>query len=156
MAENKNKTEKVNPAPAASDDETYAAEAPEQIRIRAEKRAKMLAEGRTPYPVHVDISATISEVRQKYPDLQAGEETEDYVGLAGRVRLMRSSGKLAFATLQEGNGSTIQIMVSEREFGPESMSAYRQRLTWAITCLSTVGSSALNAESCPFSWILGS
>lgn len=125
MAENKNKTEKVNPTPAAGDDETYAAEAPEQIRIRAEKRAKMLAEGRTPYPVHVDISATISEVRQKYPNLQAGEETEDYVGLAGRVRLMRSSGKLAFATLQEGNGSTIQIMVSEREVGSESMSAYK-------------------------------
>ena len=114
MAENKNKTENVNPAPTANDDETYAAEAPEQIRIRAEKRAKMLAEGRTPYPVHVDISATISEVRQKYPNLQAGEETEDYVGLAGRVRLMRSSGKLAFATLQEGNGSTIQIMGIER------------------------------------------
>ncbi|MST49708.1 lysine--tRNA ligase [Mobiluncus porci] len=120
----KNETENQNPTvetpnPEAIDD------APEQIRVRAEKRARLLGAGKTPYPVHVDITTTITKVREKYGELEAGEETEDEVGLAGRVRLMRSSGKLAFATLQEGNGNTIQIMISEREVGKDSLSAYK-------------------------------
>lgn len=102
-----------------------ADDAPEQIRIRAEKRARMLGAGNTPYPVHVDITNTITEIREKYLHLEAGEETDDLVGLAGRVRLMRSSGKLAFATLQEGNGNTIQIMISQGEVGSDSLAAYK-------------------------------
>lgn len=100
-------------------------DAPEQMRIRAEKRARILGAGNTPYPVHVDITNTITEIREKYPHLEAGEETDEVVGIAGRVRLMRSSGKLAFATLQEGNGNTIQIMISQGEVGPESLAAYK-------------------------------
>lgn len=106
-------------------DEAYAAEAPEQIRIRADKRARMLAEGVNPYPVSVDITTTISAIREKYPDLEADSETDDIVGVAGRVRLLRSSGRLVFATIQEGNGATIQVMISEGEVGSESLDAYK-------------------------------
>lgn len=119
------KTTKTEAQLADNPDSAYAEEAPEQIRVRAEKRARMLGAGENPYPVGVDITATITQIREKYANLQAGEETDDEVGLAGRVRLMRSSGKLAFATLQEGNGNSIQIMLSEREVGGDSLAAYK-------------------------------
>ena len=50
------------------------------------------------YPVRLPITTTIKEVREKYAHLEVGEETEDYVGLAGRVILARNGGKLCFAT----------------------------------------------------------
>lgn len=115
----------VNKETMASANPEPGDDAPEQMRIRAEKRARMLGAGNTPYPVHVDITTTITEIREKYPNLEAGEETDDLVGVAGRVRLMRSSGKLAFATLQEGNGNTIQIMISQGEIGSDSLAAYK-------------------------------
>lgn len=102
-----------------------SADLPEQIQVRSDKRARMLAEGRSPYPVHVDITTTIEQVRAQYAHLQAGEETQDVVGLAGRVRLMRNSGKLCFATLMAGGGQQIQIMLSAGEVGAESLAAYK-------------------------------
>jgi len=59
---------------------------PEQVQMRVAKRAMMLKEGIQPYPVTLDVTATIEEVRAKYEGkLEAGDETEDVVGIAGRV-----------------------------------------------------------------------
>lgn len=98
---------------------------PEQIRVRAGKRSKMLAEGVNPYPVKLPITTTITQVRADFPNLEAGEETDVRVGLAGRVRTMRNSGKLCFATIQQGNGETIQVMLSAGEIGKESLDEYK-------------------------------
>ena len=75
---------------------------PEQIRVRQEKRARLLAEGREPYPVRVPRTHALREVRERWGHLETGEETEDVVGVAGRVVFIRNTGKLCFATLQEG------------------------------------------------------
>ncbi|MGO1897722.1 MAG: lysine--tRNA ligase, partial [Brevibacterium yomogidense] len=48
---------------------------PEQLRIRKEKREQMLGEGRSPYPVAVDRTHTLAQVRAAHPDLEAGQET---------------------------------------------------------------------------------
>lgn len=100
-------------------------EAPEQIRIRAEKRQRILDSGVSPYPVELPITSSIHELREKYGDLEAGDETEDIVGIAGRVVLARNAGKLCFATLQDGAGERIQVMLSAREVGTESLAAYK-------------------------------
>ena len=78
---------------------------PEQFRIRQAKRERLLAEGREPYPVDVARTHTLAEIRQAYPDLPANAETGQIVGVAGRVMFARNSGKLCFATLQEGDGT---------------------------------------------------
>ena len=82
---------------------------PEQFRIRKAKRERLLAEGRDPYPVEVARTHSLAEIRQAHPDLPANTETGQIVGVAGRVMFARNSGKLCFATLQEGEGTQLQV-----------------------------------------------
>lgn len=91
----------------------------EQFEIRAGKRERLRAEGWEPYPVTLPITTTIAAVREQYAHLEAGEETQDVVGLAGRVVYLRSSGKLCFVTLSDGAGTTLQAMVSAKSLPGE-------------------------------------
>lgn len=99
--------------------------APEQFRIRAEKRQKMLDAGIDPYPAELPISHTIAEVRQKYGHLELGAETDDYVSVAGRVVFARNTGKLCFVALQDGAGNRLQAMLSAKEVGADSLADYK-------------------------------
>jgi lysyl-tRNA synthetase class 2 len=47
------------------------------------------------------------------------------VGIAGRVIFARNSGKLCFATLQEGDGTQLQAMISLDRVGQESLDAWK-------------------------------
>lgn len=94
---------------------------PEQIQVRKEKRARMLAEGRDPYPVELPITHTIHAVREQFGDLEPGVETEEFVGLAGRVMFMRPSGKIAFVVLQAGDGERLQAIFSLANVGKDSL-----------------------------------
>ncbi|BBY26197.1 lysine--tRNA ligase [Mycolicibacterium sediminis] len=98
---------------------------PEQFRIRQAKRERLLAEGRDPYPVEVPRTHTLAEVRAAYPALEPAVETGQFVGVAGRVVFARNSGKLCFATLQEGDGTQLQAMISLDKVGPESLEAWK-------------------------------
>ncbi|MDO5719764.1 MAG: lysine--tRNA ligase [Actinomycetaceae bacterium] len=100
-------------------------QAPEQIRVRLEKRARMLAQGREPYPVELPITSTIARVREKYEHLEIDEQSDEMVGIAGRVMLIRGSGKLQFVVLQDGEGNRIQAMLSAREVGADSLKAFK-------------------------------
>ena len=112
-------TDSSTPTQAPADD------TPEQVKVRAAKRARLMEAGIPAYPVRLPITTTIKAVREKYAHLEAGEETEDYVGLAGRVILARNGGKLCFATLMDGEGNKIQVMLSAASVGAESLAAYK-------------------------------
>ena len=98
---------------------------PEQMRVRREKRARLLEAGVAPYPVSVPRTHTIAEVRAAYPDLEQGTETADIVGVAGRVVFLRNTGKLCFVTLQDGEGNRLQAMVSLADIGEERLAAFK-------------------------------
>ncbi|WNG85075.1 lysine--tRNA ligase [Mycobacterium sp. ITM-2016-00316] len=98
---------------------------PEQYRIRQAKRERLLAEGRDPYPVQVARTHSLAELRAAYPDLPVDTQTGDIVGVAARVVFARNSGKLCFATLQDGDGTQLQLMVSLAEVGQESLDAWK-------------------------------
>ncbi|MGU3651263.1 lysine--tRNA ligase [Mycolicibacterium sp. A43C] len=98
---------------------------PEQYRIRQAKRERLLAEGRDPYPVQVARTHSLSELRAAYPELAADTQTGDLVGVAARVVFARNSGKLCFATLQDGDGTQLQLMVSLAEVGQDSLDAWK-------------------------------
>ncbi len=102
-----------------------ADDTPEQIRIRREKRERLIAAGGEAYPVGVPRTHTIAQVRAGYPDLEPGQETDDQVGVAGRVVFLRNTGKLCFATLQDGAGNRLQAMLSQGEVGEESLAAFK-------------------------------
>ena len=103
---------------------------PEQLRVRQEKRARLLAEGREPYPVSVPRTHSLQQVREQWGHLETGEETSDVVGVAGRVVFIRNTGKLCFATLQEGltlehSGMRLQVMLSLAEVGEEELARWK-------------------------------
>ncbi len=100
-------------------------DAPEQMRIRSQKRERLVESGIDPYPAELPIDAQIVSLREQFGDLELGAETDTIVGVAGRVVFARNTGKLCFATLQDGAGNRIQAMLSEREVGAESLAEYK-------------------------------
>ena len=122
-------TEHVEPLPAATPDEVAAAaaaeqEMSEQKAVRLAKRERLLATGEA-YPVGVPVTDSIGAVRERHSALEAGESSGEVVGLAGRVVHSRNTGKLCFASLQAGDGSRVQAMVSLAEVGEESLAAWK-------------------------------
>lgn len=108
-------------------DETAAPERdlPEQVRVRREKRERLLAEGVDPYPVGVPVTHRIADVRAAHGGLRPGEETDVVVGVAGRVIHLRNTGRLCFSTLQDGEGNQLQVMLSQGEVGAESLERFK-------------------------------
>jgi lysyl-tRNA synthetase class 2 len=99
-------------------------ELPEQMRVRREKLERLRAAGIDPYPVGFDRTATAAELAEKYAGLEADVATGDKVGVAGRVLLSRTGGKLCFATLRDGTGD-IQVMLSLDKVGEEALAAWK-------------------------------
>ncbi|WP_299445004.1 lysine--tRNA ligase [uncultured Phycicoccus sp.] len=95
------------------------------MRVRREKRDRILAGGAQAYPVSVPRTHSLAEVRDGWGHLEQGEETQDVVGVAGRVVFIRNTGKLAFATLQEGVGTRLQVMLSLAEVGEDRLAAWK-------------------------------
>ncbi|WP_030483186.1 lysine--tRNA ligase [Nocardioides aequoreus] len=119
------------PAPPA-DDRTAADDLPEQVQVRREKRQRLLDEGVAPYPIAVERSHTIRQLREAHdPALESGElapdtRTGEHVAITGRVMFQRNTGKLCFARLREGDGSEVQVMLSLADVGEERLAAYKQ------------------------------
>jgi lysyl-tRNA synthetase class 2 len=108
-----------------SDDEQRA-EVAEQKLVRLAKRERLIESGAEAYPVGVPVTTTIPAVRAKYSSLVADDTTGDIVGVAGRVVFARNTGKLCFASLQAGDGSRIQAMVSLAQVGEESLALWKE------------------------------
>ena len=113
-------------APTPADDEDL----PEQLRVRREKRQRLLDQGVEPYPVAVPRTTGLARLRERFPDLPPDTDTGEIVGVAGRVIFLRNSGKLCFATVREGGagdtGAELQIMVSLAGVGEESLAAFKR------------------------------
>lgn len=102
----------------------------EQTIIRKEKRARLLSSGVEAYPADLKRTHTLSQVRAGWQHLETGDETNDVVAVGGRVVFIRNTGKLAFATLQDGftpesNGERLQVMLSLAEVGAEALAAWK-------------------------------
>ena len=108
-----------------TDDEIF-----EQKAVRLAKRERLIAE-RTDaaggaYPVAVPVTDSIPALRERFGDLEAGAETGETAAVAGRVVFSRNTGKLCFATLQAGDGSRIQAMVSLAAVGDDSLQEWKE------------------------------
>lgn len=102
----------------------------EQKAVRLAKRERLQGE-RTDaaggaYPVSVPVTDTIAALRETYGDLEADTATGVRAAIAGRIVFSRNTGKLCFATLQAGDGSRIQAMVSLAGVGEESLQRWKE------------------------------
>lgn len=120
-------SEQPEAASVATEEEIF-----DQKRVRLEKRDRLnhLAAGDLAggaYPVALPVTTTIPEVRAKWGHLEEAPDTAsgETVGVAGRVVFQRNTGKLCFASLQGGDGTRIQAMVSLAEVGEGSLADYK-------------------------------
>jgi lysyl-tRNA synthetase, class II len=102
-----------------------AEDLPEQLRVRREKYDRLIADPlRAPFPVGVARTDSLTAIRAAYPELAAGTETGNVVGITGRVIFVRNTGKLCFAMLREGDAE-LQVMISLDRVGAESLAAWK-------------------------------
>jgi lysyl-tRNA synthetase class 2 len=100
---------------------------PEQLRVRRDKRERLLERGVEPYPVTVERTHTLAEVREAYDGrgLEPDTHTGDQVAVTGRVIFLRNTGKLCFVRLREGDGTELQVMLSLADVGEESLADFK-------------------------------
>ena len=99
---------------------------PEQLRVRRDKRERMLAEGTPPYPVAVPRTAGLAQVRAAHAGLATDSASGQWVSVSGRVIFLRNAGKLCFATLRDGDGTELQAMLSLDRLGPEQLARFKR------------------------------
>lgn len=119
------------PQPEEMNTHEFEQEVFEQKAVRMAKREKLNAEGGLAggaYPVSVPVTHTIVQVRKQFGHLEEAPDqaSGEVVGIAGRVVFQRNTGKLCFASLQAGDGTRIQAMVSLAEVGEESLARYKE------------------------------
>lgn len=97
----------------------------EQMRIRMEKRARLLERGDEAYPVKPARTSSLREIRERFEHLEAGDSTGEQIDVVGRVVFLRNTGKLCFATLQEGDGTRLQAMLSLAVVGEDALADWK-------------------------------
>src|SRR6186713_1545214 len=117
----------MSDGPQSATPEPAEDDLPEQMRVRRSKRERLLAEGDEAYPVTVERTHTLAEIRATYdvqglaPDTRTGEQ----VAVTGRVMFLRNTGKLCFVRLREGDGTELQVMLSQADVGEESLTRFK-------------------------------
>ncbi len=94
----------------------------EEIRAaRLQKVDELKQLGFNPFAYRWEVSDCTADLQAKYADLQAGDEVDVEVSLAGRILARRVFGKLAFFSLQDESG-TIQLYLDKKDI-QEGMAA---------------------------------
>ena len=93
----------------------------EQARIRREKLAKLVAEGKNPYEqVKYPVNADSASVKENFEAYEGKE-----VVMAGRMMSRRIMGKASFSHIADRSGS-IQIYVTRQDIGEENYMSYKK------------------------------
>jgi lysyl-tRNA synthetase class 2 len=92
---------------------------PDEQQVRLAKHKATLQSGG--YPYQFDRTATAAELHQRFSSLPPDADSGVRAAVAGRLMLLRSFGRLVFATLQDGTGR-IQLMADSAEL--EQMDAF--------------------------------
>ena len=95
---------------------------------RAQRRARrqaLIDAGVNPYPIASEVTAHAAQLEKDYADLPEGEDTQDVVSVAGRIRALRRQGKVAFIVLEDVTGQ-IQLFCRVNDLGEEGWALLRQ------------------------------
>ncbi len=102
----------------------------EILRIRREKLAKLVADGKNPYEITVfNKTHSSKQILDSYVDPVEGQDyTPMTVAVAGRMTSRRIMGKASFCHILDGDGA-IQLYVKRDEVGDETYAEFK---TWDI------------------------
>ncbi|MGH3428706.1 MAG: lysine--tRNA ligase, partial [Mycobacteriales bacterium] len=75
--------------------------------------------------VEVPRTASLGPVRERFGELAADSTSDQTVSVTGRVIFLRTAGRLCFATLQEGDGTTLQVMISLAKVGDDALADWK-------------------------------
>jgi lysyl-tRNA synthetase class 2 len=119
--------QKTPAGPAEPGLEPSGDDLPEQMRVRRDKRERLIEGGVQPYPVTVERTHTLAEIRATYDrqDLEPDTHTGEQVAVTGRVMFLRNTGKLCFVRLREGDGTELQVMLSLADVGEQSLAEFK-------------------------------
>ena len=93
----------------------------EQARIRREKLAKLVAEGKNPYEqVKYPVDADSASIKANFDAYESKTVT-----LAGRMMSRRIMGKASFSHIADKSG-LIQIYVTRQDIGEENYTSYKK------------------------------
>ncbi|MGI6032378.1 MAG: lysine--tRNA ligase [Coriobacteriales bacterium] len=95
------------------------------IEVRKNKRAQLIAEGRHPYGHRYDVTDHVSDLEERYADLEDGATTEDVVRVAGRIMAIRRQGKIIFMELKDATG-TVQLFIRINNVGKEEFERIKE------------------------------
>ena len=89
------------------------------LAARRAKLEQLRAAGVDPFPHEYPGVTPIADVHARFDGLEAGEETEERVRLAGRLMSRRGQGKMAFLDLEDRSGriqiqSKVDVLGAER------------------------------------------
>jgi len=103
---------------------TTETDLPQQVRVRREKYDRLMGAGTPPHPLGYPRTAALAEVRERHANLATDTASGEVVGVAGRIVLSRTGGKLCFATLQQGDAQ-LQVMVSQDGVGAQRLQDWK-------------------------------
>ncbi|MBN2046324.1 MAG: lysine--tRNA ligase [Anaerolineaceae bacterium] len=90
-------------------------------QIRVDRLEKLRAEGVEPYPTRSGRTHTSAEARAAFEAIESDEDHEPLkVVLAGRIRSIRSMGKICFIHIED-SGGRLQLFFRVNELGKEKM-----------------------------------
>ncbi len=93
----------------------------EQAKIRREKLAKLISEGKNPYEqVKYPVSVHSQEIKDNFEKYEGQTVT-----MAGRMMSRRIMGKASFSHIADKSG-TIQIYVTRQDIGEENYFSYKK------------------------------
>ena len=96
-------------------------------KIRVEKINAMRAAGVEPYPTRSEVNTSIQQAVDDFTRFESSHPDEsfsDHFILGGRIRSIRTMGKLAFAHIEDGSGR-IQLMLRLNELGQENLDQFK-------------------------------
>ncbi|HTL39512.1 MAG TPA: lysine--tRNA ligase [Methylomirabilota bacterium] len=86
----------------------------EELRqVRIQKLEQLKKDGIDPYPVHSERTHSVGQALEKFEELSGGKKE---IVLAGRIRSIRTHGKLTFANIEDASGA-IQLLLRKDALG---------------------------------------
>jgi lysyl-tRNA synthetase class 2 len=88
------------------------------IGVRKAKREAIIASGEEAYKRSFEATDHVSDLEERYTQLENGANTEDVVSVHGRIIAIRDQGKVCFVVVRDGTGE-IQLFARINVLGEE-------------------------------------